>query len=893
MVVVLILLLFVLIISFVCLLSLFHYPTSQPVVGHFNDDEVPDILVILEDPVLTLLNQSLVQILDGQNGNIIWSRKLRLAKNTTPLSANVGYKNDVFLLWIEKETKVAYRKTFLSKAGKHSQVNRRRIVKEGNLKVETLNKAASFDSENALHENVSGDFIEQQKTRHDRSPRSVESHVKTATSVSDMEDELDSLVDEIFVKDFGNAPATASQKKSSMKTGRKRKKIENTHKILQDILKQVDEPSIVNEKESRFDGGRSKTTDNSKLTTERPVFYDFRAFHNKPSIRTRQRGRQIKTSSHNDRNDDRKPTGSTLTTQPSAFYSVQIFRSQPSRKVKDKQTVKQMAINSADIQHIPSRKQTSTVNVEILLPAETTHSLMNNKPRITTNKPKVANLLNDKVDLKITKKEHTVFTTNKPVTKLPQMKRIEQFVVNSPGKESDRGKSKTVTPVTGNHLQDQGQNPTNTLPTEHSLKANNELHDIEQKQNSAMANKKATINKADSDGNNRSQSPTGAFHGSIYSKPTTKIVQLENNKMQTRVGEIFNRGINDHTTQNPTATSLTMHHQSPQGEVKIITNKPTTETVNNGRVEDVTIKNPGKKSSNLGGGNFHKEKHMFHMLVSPTPPAEDRDQKKTNSDNTSNDKINDKTTEQSLPSDVKSLPGRVQAPHPGFSISHNDTKIANAASAILDSSLVHSDHHTAHITVEEVTDTKDENTDSSIRSGKDIIVMQTNSSIVEQPTEKNGQKLAEQKEQRQINSNTQTATQKQQQHKNTEKRFSKGNEHSHSSHVPMTDATSSRKAHNSSEVVPNLQPTTRPRLSSESPHGKTALKPSTARKDSNPSSTVHGNPKKNIKNGIKNSDIFNPVKPNRTERLDESKVSFSSLNASFNQSGLILEGGNG
>ena len=823
------------VLSVVSLLSIFHYLTSQPVVGHFNDDEVPDILVILEDPVLSLLNQSLVQILDGQNGKIIWSRKLRLAKNTSPLSANIGYKNDVFLFWIEKETGVAYHKTFLSKAPKHSQVHRKRTAKEGNLEEETLTKSASVHGEN-----VSEDFTEQERPRRDRSPRSAESREKEASSVSDVEDELDSLVDEIFVKDFAKSPATALQKKSTVKARSKRKRIENTHKILKDILKRVNEPLTVTGKESRLHGGKPKTTVSSRLSTQRPVIHDLRAFHSKPNSRTRPK--QVKTNSHNGRNNDKKPTSPTLAAHSSSLYTAQLSHSRTTREVKDKLAVGKMIKNNAGIEHTVVKKL---------------DFLMNNNPRTTaTSKINIGRLLNDNFDREIVNKQQTVVTTNKPSTMLSQMKRVEQLV-DSSGRGSARGNNRTVAPVTGNHhLHDVGQSPTSALLTEQSLKVPNAIHDMEKKQNPAMVHREVTTNSDNSDGNNRKQSPkiTLKFHGNIHSKPATKKLKLEKNIMRTLVEKTASRGSNDHSRQNPTVSLPTMPHKSSQGDVRMIRNKTIRKTVNDERVEDVTNDNSGTEVSNPGGGTSHTGENISTMVLSPTSHTQGQHYKKTDSGSTGHDK----TTEQNLVSDVNLLPGRVQAPEPGFSISHNDTKIANATRSISNPSLLNSDRQKA-ITVKEMTNTKGENSDSNIRQGKDIIVLRTNSSISKHLTGENGGKPAGQREQRQIDSKNSQAAKRRQQQKGTtkNKRPSTVNERSRANnsllsdsdgqHSKITAATLSQKAHNQSQVVSDLVPTTRPGQASEIHNGETAT-----------------------------NNIFNTVKPNETESFQENGVSLTS-----------------
>ena len=815
------------VLSFVSLLSIFRYLTSQPVIGHFNDDEVPDILVILEDPVLSLLNQSLVQILDGQNGKIIWSRKLRLAKNTSPLSAKVGYKNDVFLFWIEKETRVAYHKTFLSKAPKRSQVHRKRTAKEGNLEVETLTKPASVHGDN-----VSEDFTEQEKPRRDRLPRSPESREKEASSVSDVEDELDSLVDEIFVKDFAKSPATALRKKSTVKARSKRKRIENTHKILQDILKRVDEPLAGTGKESGLHGGKPKTTVSSRLSTQRSVFHDLRACHSKPNTRTRPK--QVKTSNHNGGNNDKKPTSPTLAAHSSSLFTAQISHSGTTREVKDKQAVGKMIKNNAGIKHTFGKKP---------------DSLMNNNRRTTaTSKLNVGRLLNDKFDREIVNKQQTVVTTNKPSTMLSQMKRVEHLVGSS-GRGSARGNNRTVAPVTGDHLHDVGQSPTSALLTEQSLKVPNAIHDMEKKQNPAMVHREVTTNSDNTDGNNRKRSPTGTpkFHGNIHSKTATKNLKLEKNIMPTLVEKTAIRGTNDLSGQNPTVSLPTMPHKSSQGDVKMIKNKPTRKTVNDGRMEDV---NSGTEVSNLGGGTLHTEENISTKVLSPTSHTQGQHRKKTDSGSTGHDK----TTGQHLVSYVNLLPGRVQAPEPGFSISRNDTKITNASRSISNPSLVNSDRQKA-ITVKEMTNAKDENSDSSVREGKDIIVLRTNSSISKHLTGENGGKPAEQKEQRQVNSNSQAAKRRQQQKGTTKnKRPSTVNEHSRANnsllsdsdgqHSKITAATLSQKAPNQSQVVSDLLPTTRLEQSSEIHHGDTA-----------------------------SNNIFTPVKLNGTEPSQENGVS--------------------
>ena len=243
-------------------------------IGQFNDDEVPDIMVVLQDPMLSLLNQSLVQILDGQNGNIMWSKKLRLAKNTTPLSANVGYKSDAFLLWIEKEGKRKHQKIFPPKRAKDVEEQKTRTAQEIKRKSKAghaLNKA-SFDTQRDVWK--SNNSAEQQISEHRRSPRSVESRPKVRSSVNDVEDELDSLVDEIFVKDFKPTSTTPSHQKRR-KPHLQPKRMENTHKILEHILKQEEEESsTLTGKESHSHGGTPKTISKTRLSTQEPGYHD-------------------------------------------------------------------------------------------------------------------------------------------------------------------------------------------------------------------------------------------------------------------------------------------------------------------------------------------------------------------------------------------------------------------------------------------------------------------------------------------------------------------------------------------------------------------------------------------------------------------------------------------
>ncbi|XP_028398017.1 uncharacterized protein LOC114521701 [Dendronephthya gigantea] len=270
---------------------------SQPVIGHFNDDEIPDILVILEDPVLSFFNQSLVQILDGQNGNILWTRKLRLAKNTTPLTANVRYKSDIFLLWIEKESKRKYKKIFLSKAPKESsndigkQVNAGKSKSQAGIrgKQETQPAMSVANTHHVLQTNESENSIAQDG--HHRSPRSTKFR-KEERSVNDMTDELDSLVDEIFVKDNKNIPRT----KSINKPLRNVKKNGNTHKILEDILKKEGQSLEVVKKEHGSLAGGAKATISTRLVKQGPKLYTIHGMH-KPSMQTRRRFRQMTSSS--------------------------------------------------------------------------------------------------------------------------------------------------------------------------------------------------------------------------------------------------------------------------------------------------------------------------------------------------------------------------------------------------------------------------------------------------------------------------------------------------------------------------------------------------------------------------------------------------------------------
>ena len=970
-------------------------------VGHYNDDEVPDILVILDDPVLSLLNQSLVQILDGQNGNIIWSRKLRLAKNTTPLSANVGYKNDVFLLWIEKESKTKYEKIFPSKTVKNVEVQRKPAAQQA------LNKATSFDTRNAVQKNVSGHSIQQQP-KHHRSPRSV-----------DMASELDSLVDEIFVKDIEHTPATNLYEKprteSNVKLYLKPRRIESTHEILEDILKREGEPSSVIDKESSSHGVRQKATSSTRsptqrpgfddihalhskpstrvrqnfrqmkidslnsandgrkpspttlnlatqrpvlydiralhskpstrvkqsvrqmkinshksgnnerkpspttlnLATQRPVLYDTRALHSTPSTRVRQSVRQMKINSHNSGNNGRKPTPSTLNlaTQRPVLYDIRALHSEPSKRVKNKQTVTQVLINNADNEHKAGRNPSPTVNLAVHISLGTERPINNNNPQARTKKPREAHLLNDD---KVTSERHSIPTTKKPSTKLPHRKRVEQFIVNSPGSGIDDGSdSNSATTMTRSRVNNGRQSPTSTLPTERSLNMQYKIYDITQKQSRTMADREATVANADNDGNDGRQSPTGTSpesHGNIQSEPTRKIVnsrKVEDVIIQTPFSGNTSRGSKNDAMQNPTITLPKTRPESQQRDIEIIKSKSTTRMVNSGIAEDVGIQNPGKVESRAGQGNFPTAKHISKEVTSPTTHARNQQDKKTISDRIDNDNI--KSKEQSLISDINSVPGRVLAPHPGFSAHQTSAENSKTNSPVLDSSLVltPSDHHTS-VTAEGMADIESENTQDKIRAGKDIIVMPTKASINKQLTGQKFQKPTQQK--RQINSNTQTATQQQQDANiNSDKRLLNVNKPTHTSpnnsvlsndgNKPLnvgsahrikntiikTASSPSQDVQKHSQTISTPKPPTKLQQLNKTNHDKNAVNkltdesntlPTLGKSNLNTKVRLHdsvlsnaGDKKGNVGNATKNSHILHPIKLNGTRHLDGNKVS--------------------
>ncbi len=567
--------------------------------------------------MLSLLNQSLVQILDGQNGNIIWSRKLRLAKNTTPLSVSVGYKSDVFLLWIEKESKTKYQKIFPSKRAKS--------VEE----------------------------------KHHRSPRSLESHEKMTSPVNDMDAELDSLVDEIFIKDFKHVPTTDSHEKlrtkMNVKPQVKPERMENTHQILEDILKQEgEEPSLGVEKESRSHQGRPKTTISTRLPTQRPVLDDIHALRRKPSTRMIHNVRQMRINSHNSGNNGRKlsPTILKLATQRPALYDIHGLDSQPERRVKEKQTAKQVVGNSADSeQNAEIREPSPTINLNVRISLATERSKVNNNARVITKKPRVAGILSDN---NVENERHTTSTTKKPSTELLDRKRIEQIILKSPGRgNDDGGRSNTATPMTWSHVNDASLSPTKTLPTKRSFNMKEKIHDVTQKQSTDKADKEDTTDNRDDEGKDGRQSPTVSFthksSGNIQGTPTTMVVN--NRKVEDIViRENINHGSND-VLQNPTFTSPTTRPEL-QGTLPIA-------------------------------------KHLFSKIRSPTAHTKDHHNKKTLSGHIDND--NTKSTEQSLTSDINAVPGRILAPHPGLTLPQIAAKTTSPFS---DTSLVHtlSDH---------------------------------------------------------------------------------------------------------------------------------------------------------------------------------------------------------
>lgn len=125
-----------------------------------------------------MFNQSLIQILDGRNGNILWSQKLTLAKSTSPLSARVGHNSDAFLMWIEKEKFHKYEKMFPSEEPKKNRLSTR---------------VSSTSAHAGLVEHGGTNSTKNNKTtvyqlRHRRDEQ---------FSIKEMEEELDSLVREV------------------------------------------------------------------------------------------------------------------------------------------------------------------------------------------------------------------------------------------------------------------------------------------------------------------------------------------------------------------------------------------------------------------------------------------------------------------------------------------------------------------------------------------------------------------------------------------------------------------------------------------------------------------------------------------------------------------------
>ena len=790
--------------------------------------------------MLSLLNQSLVQILDGQNGNIIWSRKLRLAKNTTPLSVSVGYKSDVFLLWIEKESKTKYQKIFPSKRAK--------TVEE----------------------------------KHHRSPRSLESREKITSPVNNMDAELDSLVDEIFIKDFKHVPTTDSHEKlrtkMTVKPQVKPERIESTHRILEDILKQEEEePSLGIEKESRSRQGRPKTTTSTRLSKQRPVLDDIHALRRKPSTKTRHNVRQMRINSHNSRNNDRKPSPTTLklATQRPALYDIHGLDSQPGRRVKEKQTIKQVVGNS---EQNADRNPSPTINLGVRKSLATERSTVNNNAPAITKKPRVAGILSDN---NVENERYTTSTTKKPSTELLHRKRIEQIILKSPGRgNDDGGRSNTATPMTGSHVSDVRLSPTKTLPTERSFNMKEKIHDVTQKQSTDKAGKEDTTDNRDDEGKDGRQSPTVSFthksSGNIQGTPTTMVVN--NRKVEDIViRENINHGSND-VLQNPTFTSPTTRPELQ--------------------------------------GTFPTAKHLFSEITSPTAHTKDHHNKKTLSGYIDND--NTKSTEQSVTSDINAVPGRILAPHPVLTLPQIAAKTTSPFS---DTSLVYtlSDQSTS-ITVEGMVDLKSEN--SQDRADKDIIVMPTKSSITRQPTGENLQKPTQQK--RQIKTKTTQPATMQQQNAHTthtNKRHLKINEPTHTSPnnsafsdgsnkqldldvsnrirngIIKTASSPSYDIHRHSQSISRTKPTTKPhKLSKATNHAKNAGEKLTSTKESNVLSTLGksnlntkvklhdnvlpnaGDKKGNVDNGTKNSHISHPVKLNRTGHLEENKVSFRIVN---------------
>ena len=637
---------------------------------------------------------------------------MRLAKNTTPLSANVGYKSDVFLLWIEKEGKRKYQKIFPPKRAKDVEEQKTRTAQEIKRKSKAghaLNKASFNTQRNVWKSNNSA---EQQISEHRRSPRSVESRPKVRSSVNDVEDELDSLVDEIFVKDFKPTSRTPLHEKRR-KPHLQPKRMQNTHKILEHILKQEEkeeeESSTLTGKEGHSHGGTPKTITKTKLSTQEP------GYHGSP-----------------------RRTGERLT---------------------------HLTLNNG-------RKQGPTT--------------LNLPTRAITKKPRLARILKGN---RITNKKHPIAATTKTTTKLSHRKRVEEFTINSPSSRTGDG---GVSNIGNRNIKDvkERQARTTMSSTERSLNTRNQIHDITPKQSTASSGP-ATIN---SDGNEQRQTLsnnlktqnknhdvtqfeakggreaaiedknndgrghilTGTFSPKLYdnrrSNPTTKMINSKKVENIVIPGKSHGNG----AILDPTLSSPTIRARLQSGHTQKIKSLPTTKMVSDGRkVENIETQTHVRDSSDIHQGIFTTTKNISSLVTSPTLQVKNKHNRKTISENI--DKDNSKSTEKSLlPDSDSAVPGRVLAPHPGFTLpAAESTKTPKSETASVHAP---TEHHIP-ITIEGMTDMKTENMVNKLRAGKDIIVMPTKSPVTRLTT--GGNRLKSTEEKREIdNKPTQTTTQR-------------------------------------------------------------------------------------------------------------------------------------
>ena len=141
--------------------------------------------------MLAILNQSLIQILNGKDGDSLWSRYFKISQNTSPLSASIGHKRDAFLLWIEKEKVQKYTKTVPSKKPKKNQLPGKSLTLSSSHE-----KLVKQEVDMDTHVNNTSVYHPRHR-RDEASSHIMQSSQKIKSSIREMEEELDTLVDEV------------------------------------------------------------------------------------------------------------------------------------------------------------------------------------------------------------------------------------------------------------------------------------------------------------------------------------------------------------------------------------------------------------------------------------------------------------------------------------------------------------------------------------------------------------------------------------------------------------------------------------------------------------------------------------------------------------------------